>query len=291
MGGGNGHYNAFQKQRLGWLDYNLSPPITTVPTSGTYTIDAYELPGTAPKALKIARGTTGQAFFVELRRPMGWDANLYRTGVFIHLASDSQPDSSSLLDMTPGTSPLSDDAFLDVGKSFTDPVSGVTLTTLSVSSTSATIMVDMDPPRAPGRRRASPPRPRQSPAVQPGTAVTYTVSVTNTDTAGCAASTFALQATAAHHELAEELRPRQPDHEPRRDGLHDPADHVPRRARRLLHDRRHRDQHHGLDALRLGLGASTTSPRVRRRRPRQPGRRSRTPSIGPIRPCWTMAGR
>ena len=102
------------------------------------------MPGTAPKALKIARGTTGQSFFVELRRPVGWDANLYRTGVFIHLASDSQPDSSTLLDMTPGTSPLSDDAFLDVGKSFTDPVSGVTLTTLSVSSTSATIMVDMD---------------------------------------------------------------------------------------------------------------------------------------------------
>ena len=91
MGGGNGHYNAFQKQRLGWLDYNLSPPITTVTTSGTYPIAGYELPGTAPKALKIARGATGQAFFVELRRPVGWDANLYRTGVFIHLASDSSP--------------------------------------------------------------------------------------------------------------------------------------------------------------------------------------------------------
>ena len=40
---------------------------------------------------------TGQSFFVELRRPVGRDASLFRTGVFIHLASDSQPDSSSEL--------------------------------------------------------------------------------------------------------------------------------------------------------------------------------------------------
>ena len=45
-----------------------SPPS---PASGTYTLDAYELPGTAPKALKIPRGTTGQSFFVELRRHAG----------------------------------------------------------------------------------------------------------------------------------------------------------------------------------------------------------------------------
>jgi hypothetical protein len=197
MGGGTGHYNAFQKQRLGWLDFNLSPPITPVSTSGSYTIAAYELPGTAPKALKIPRGTTGQFFFVELRRPLGWDAGLYRTGAFIHLASDSQPDSSIILDMTPTTSPLSDDAFLDVGKRFTDPVSGVTITTVSVSGTDATIQVDMTAPAA--CTPAAPSitaSPIQSPLVQAGTAVTYTVVVTNTDSAGCPASTFALQATA-----------------------------------------------------------------------------------------------
>ena len=198
MGGGMGHYNAFQKQRLGWLDFNLSPPITPVSTSGTYALAAYELPGTAPKALKIPRGTTGQFFFVELRRPLGWDATLYRTGVFIHLASDSQPNSSIILDMTPTTSPLSDDAFLDVGKRFTDPVSGVTITTLAVSATDATIQVDMAAPAActPAAPRITA-SPIQSPAVQPGTAVTYTVAVTNTDSAGCPASTFALQATTA----------------------------------------------------------------------------------------------
>jgi hypothetical protein len=196
MGGGSGHYNAFQKQRIGWLDYNLSPPITTVSSGGAYTIDAYEMPGTAPKALKLARGTTGQSFFVELRRNVGWDTNLYRTGVFIHLATDNQPNSSTLLDMTPGTSPLSDDAFLDVGKSFTDTVSGVTLTTLSVSGTSATIMVDMDDTPCTRSAPSVTASPTQNPGVQPGTAVTYTVSVTNTDTAGCSAASVTLQATA-----------------------------------------------------------------------------------------------
>ena len=168
MGGGVGHYNAFQKQRLGWLDFNLSPPITMVQSSGAYLIDAYEMPGTAPKALKIARGTTGQSFFVELRRPVGWDADLSRTGVFVHLASDDQPDSSDLLDMTPGTSSLSDDAFLDVGKSFTDPVSGITVTTLSVSSSQRDDQGRHGVPHpAPGRRRPSPPRPPGAPPSGP----------------------------------------------------------------------------------------------------------------------------
>jgi M6 family metalloprotease-like protein len=78
MGNTYGHFNAFQKSRLGWLDYGASPPVSTVPTSGAYTIDAYEAPGAGPKALKIPRGTTGQAFFVELRRSTGFD--VYPTG-------------------------------------------------------------------------------------------------------------------------------------------------------------------------------------------------------------------
>jgi hypothetical protein len=63
--------------------------------------------------------------------------------VFVHLATDGAPNSSYLLDMTPQTPSFSDDAFLDVGKTFTDPTSGVTITTLSVTSTTATINVEM----------------------------------------------------------------------------------------------------------------------------------------------------
>jgi hypothetical protein len=35
-------YNAFQKERLGWLNYGTSPSVITVTTSGTYTINPYE---------------------------------------------------------------------------------------------------------------------------------------------------------------------------------------------------------------------------------------------------------
>src|SRR5260370_21080863 len=34
-------YNAFQKERLGWLNYSPQPPITTVTSSGSYPIRPY----------------------------------------------------------------------------------------------------------------------------------------------------------------------------------------------------------------------------------------------------------
>lgn len=58
-------------------------------------------------------------------------------------------------------------------------------------------MVDMDSDSACTRSAPSvTASPGQSPAVQSRTAVTYNVSVTNTDSAGCSASSFTLQATA-----------------------------------------------------------------------------------------------
>ena len=230
------------------------PPITAVSTSGTYALDAYELPGTAPKALKIARGTTGQSFFVELRRPVGWDAGLYLTGVFIHLASVSQPDSSTLLDMTPNTSSMSD-TFLGVGKSFTDPVSGITLTTLSVSSTTATIQVDtrlLHPlhPLGARRHRHARPEPRRLARHRRDLhRLRHQYRHRRLHRRHLRAP-----GDAAQHELVQDLRRLQPHPEPRRDRVHDAAHHVPRRAPRLLPHRHHRDQHHRLDALRLDLG-------------------------------------
>ena len=50
---GNGHFTAFQKERLGWLNYGASPPITAVTSNGTYTIEPYASAGTGAKALKI----------------------------------------------------------------------------------------------------------------------------------------------------------------------------------------------------------------------------------------------
>src|SRR5262249_50807141 len=154
---------------------------------------AYELPGTIPKALRIQRGATGQAFFVELRRNVGADTRVWSgSGVFVHLATDGAPNSSYLLDMTPATPAFSGDEMLVVGQSFTDPDTGITIKTVSVSDTSATILVDLGG-KGPSCMRSAPSvsaSPAQSPAVQPGTTVTYNVSVKNTDSSGCPASSF-----------------------------------------------------------------------------------------------------
>ncbi len=199
MGATSGHFNAYQKAHLGWLSAGASPPITTVTTTGTYSIDAYETPGASPKALKVSRPGQTSFFYVEYRRALGFDSffsgypNILN-GVVIHQAYDFDANSSNLLDLTPSTASWYDPA-LTVGNSFTDPVSGVTLTTTAVNGTSASVYVNFG--GGPTCVHANPSvtlTPAQSPAVHAGTEVTYSVSVTNHDNTACPAASFSLQA-------------------------------------------------------------------------------------------------
>jgi hypothetical protein len=160
-----GHYSAFQKERLGWLNYGASPPITTVTMSGTYVLEVYESAGSGPKALKILKSTdstTGAKtwYYVEARQPIGFDTVLNTTastvgitttipnGVLVRLGTESSPNSGSLLDMSPATDTSIWDWLVDapllVGQSFSDPAAGVTMTTESVTSTGATVTVSFD---------------------------------------------------------------------------------------------------------------------------------------------------
>jgi hypothetical protein len=151
-----GHFNAFQKEQLGWLDADASPPITTVQMSGTYSIDAYESNSANPKALKMLQATdpiTGAAtwYYVELRQALGFDAFLggntnVLDGVLIHRGSPSDGNSCDLLDMTPATPPSQDswgggDAALGVGQTFTDGAAGVSITPLSLSGAGVIVSV------------------------------------------------------------------------------------------------------------------------------------------------------
>jgi uncharacterized membrane protein len=116
----------------------------------------------------------------------------------IHTGSESSANSSDLLDMTPATASMSDPA-LAVGQSFTDPAADVTIATTWTSSTSASVSVTFGTSGTQACVAANPTvalSPSQSQSVQAGTPVTYTVSVTNNDNAGCAASSFTLQASA-----------------------------------------------------------------------------------------------
>lgn len=152
-----GHYNAFQKERLGWLNAGASPPITTVLTDGTYTLETYELAGSGPKALKILKSTdptTGQRtwYYVESRQAIGFDAFLANNanvlnGVLISTGSESSGDTSDLLDMTPvsASTIITDwlDPALVVGQSFNDPDTGMTVTTQWVTATQAAVTVQV----------------------------------------------------------------------------------------------------------------------------------------------------
>lgn len=147
------HFNSFQKERLGWLNAGVSPPIIAVNASGTYAIDVYETPGSGPKALKILRSTdpvTGQRtwYYVEYRQALGFDAFLsglttnILTGLLIHTASEASGDSSDLLDLTPNTDSWWDSA-LGAGQSFQDTNAGIALTLASATATQAAISVNV----------------------------------------------------------------------------------------------------------------------------------------------------
>ncbi|MBI3302907.1 MAG: peptidase M11 [Deltaproteobacteria bacterium] len=203
------HFNAFQKEKMGWLHTAGAPPITTVETSGTYLLDPYESMSAGPKALKILKSTdpaTGKKtwYYVESRKAIGFDGFLagngnVLNGVVIRLGSESSANSSDLLDMTPAASPWWvdwDDPALVAGQSFSDPDTGVTILTLWANNTGAAVSVTFGPQTA--CTQANPTvglSPSQSQWVKAGTTVRYTVSVTNNDTTGCPASGFTLQAS------------------------------------------------------------------------------------------------
>jgi hypothetical protein len=211
MGSGQGHYNSFQKERLGWLNYAASPPVTTVTVPGTYTVAPYEINDSNDKALKVlkfANPTTGLSYYyyIEYRQPVGFDsfisslaAQNMTNGVVIHLAQQGAPNSSDLLNMTPQSSAYFDwnDVALAVGATYSDPDAGVTIATQSVGSR-ATVIVNTGLASC---ARALPSIALSSSQTWPvpaGATVTYTVTITNNDSSSCAASTFLLQPSIAY---------------------------------------------------------------------------------------------
>jgi len=153
------HYNAFQKERLGWLNSGASPPVTTVVADGTYTIAPYETLGTAPKALKVLKSTdpnTGQRtwYYVEYRQAVGFDAFLsspsvgvqnVTSGVLVHIGAEGNGNTGSLLDMTPSTVMYYwwYDPALTAGQTFVDPDTGASITTSWVGSSGAGVTVKL----------------------------------------------------------------------------------------------------------------------------------------------------
>lgn len=195
-------FNAFQKERLGWLNYGSSPSIQTVQSNGSYTIGPYEAQDGASKALKILKSTSNGIntwYYVEYRQALGFDSFLSNypnitNGVVVHLGTDNSPNSSDLLDMTPGTTSWMDVA-LDTGLTFTDPSNGTTISTVAANSSGATVAVTLGSGGTQTCTRANPTisvSPAQSSWVTAGTSVPFGITVKDNDSSGCSSSTFSV---------------------------------------------------------------------------------------------------
>jgi len=213
MGARIAHFNAFHKERLGWLG---SEEILTIETGGSYTLEPYAASlGTYPKTLKILKEVnpvTGQRtwYYVEYRQAIGFDSGIVTdpafdsdnilNGVVIRTGTESDDQSSNMLDMTPGSDLIFDwfDSALTVGQSYADSEAGITITTDWADSSGASVNVALEP-QAPVCVQANPTislSPGESDWVAPGTTVDYTVTITNHDSLDCATNTFGLGATA-----------------------------------------------------------------------------------------------
>lgn len=151
------HTHNQQLASLGWI---AGGGLQTITTAGTYSVGAAEdVNATSPRGVRISRGN-GTYFYLELRQPFGANFDNFGasdpavTGVSIRISNDwTTIIQSQLLDTTPGTTSFGD-APLAVGASFYDPLSGVSVTNVSVSGGVATVNVswgaDSIAPSTPG---------------------------------------------------------------------------------------------------------------------------------------------
>ncbi len=156
MGSGPGHFNTYQKERLGWLGRRSNmPAIPMITFSGNYTIDAYETSNSRVKALKILKqhlaDGSSDYYYLEFRQPIGLDTELatcgsscdFTQGLLVHMGNSNDPDSSDLIDMRPddGSNQL---VALLPGESYTDGNAangGVTITLNAIENSTANVSV------------------------------------------------------------------------------------------------------------------------------------------------------
>lgn len=138
--------NAMHRIVNGWLPVSQ---VTTVLTSGRYSIEPMETSSTGTKALKIRRAQN-DALYIEYRQPLGFDANISVIGDKIYsgaLLHFYQISPSRLI------TPHIFGSTLPVGQTFRDPATNTTITTVSATATALTVDISVGqvdfPPESP----------------------------------------------------------------------------------------------------------------------------------------------
>ena len=183
--------------QLRWL--SLGSNYVTVEAGGTYTIQNYEGRPAGVKALKVRRGTGNEAWlWIESRQSTGiyssaLSASLF-TGALIHYQDSTTGGKSHLLDFTPATSSFAD-AALQLGQTWTDPYSNVSVTVTGVTPSALTVAVNYGAVPC----VAGAPTVTASPtgtSTEYGSNATFNVTVKNNDSGSCASQAVTLGATA-----------------------------------------------------------------------------------------------
>jgi chitodextrinase len=149
------HNDGLARVQLGYLPASATKTITA---SGTYTI-AKSFATSGIRVIGVPRGD-GSWFYLDYRRPYGTYFDNYSTtsgavtGVAIRLAQGwTTITQSSLIDTVPSTTTFSD-APLKSGRTFRDYKTGLTITVVGLTTSTATVSIKLPPdtlaPSAPG---------------------------------------------------------------------------------------------------------------------------------------------
>lgn len=151
MGGGGfsgvGHFNAYSKGKLGWLQ---NENVQTITQNGTYSLASLQKNSTNPQLIKIYHAIPNNLddyYYISYRPRIGYDNDIDEAislnGISIH-ARNSLNLTSLLLDSHPSLPVIDfhfEDANLEDGQEFNDQLTGVSIKQLSHSPDNATIQI------------------------------------------------------------------------------------------------------------------------------------------------------
>jgi hypothetical protein len=205
MGSAAYHVNGFHKGLLGWLAPSNTQDVTT---DGVYTLAPLEYASSGVQVLRLPRdldasGNATKYYYIEFRQPFGFDnfgaSAPVVNGVSIRLAPPYVvPAYTSLRPLLIDTTPASGGGFADApllaGRTFEDAITGIAVTTASVSASGAAVEVKFGPlVCAPGNPSLSlAPSSQWAYAGQP---LVYTLTLTNNNSSVCPAATFDVAAS------------------------------------------------------------------------------------------------
>jgi len=191
-----GHYGAQHKVQLGWIP---ASNVLTVQNSGTYNVAPWGVQTSATQALKVQRGTGNPDWlWIEYHQSTGnyesaLSGQVFSGATIRYQDAFTAAGYSNLVDFTPLSGSWYDPA-LAAGLTWKDPYTNVSIAVNSASATAMNVGVtygSVPCTHANPSVSLTPP----NPTAYVGGTVGYSFTVTNNDTAGCAASGFTISSS------------------------------------------------------------------------------------------------